>query len=349
MNPDAVAVPEAVQPAPDPGVSRFALWLAAGAVLTLVLTALSLLIGTSSLRTSIEWLRSPDAQANTVLWQIRLPRATGAWLAGALLGLGGAIAQGLFRNPLAEPYLLGSSAGAGLGVSLTLIAADTSLSGLAWGGEIGITGAAFLGACGGIGLTVLLSRGAMQTASLLLAGIVVGFLLSAVQSLLLLSSPDTWRAMQAFLLGSTGYLNWHSSGLLGAAFLVCMLPTVLLARGLTALTLGEETAQSLGLSIAFLRLSLLAILSLATASTVGQVGAIGFVGLVAPHLVRETRPVNQRQLLIAAPLCGGILLQTADLISRWVVRPAELPVGVVTSCLGGSYLVFLLWRRTRRV
>ena len=305
--------------------SRFALWLLAFIAITVLLTASSLVVGTSSIRTSIEWLLSVDVQSNAVLWQIRLPRAIGAWFSGALLGLGGAIAQGLFRNPLAEPYLLGSASGAALGVTVGLMTADASLSGLAWAGEMGVTGTAFVGACGAIALTLALSRGVLQTASLLLAGIVVAFLLSAVTSLLLLSSPDTWRAMQAFLLGSTGFLSWRSTVLLAVVFVACVVPTVLLSRGLDALTLGEETAQSLGISLATLRLSLLTILSLATATTVAQVGVVGFVGLVAPHLVRESLHVNQRQLLIAAPLCGGALLQAADLLSRWVIRPAELP------------------------
>jgi iron complex transport system permease protein len=327
--------------------SRFALWLFACIGITVLLTASSLVVGTSSIRTSIEWLLSADVQSNAVLWQIRLPRAIGAWFAGALLGLGGAIAQGLFRNPLAEPYLLGSASGAALGVTVGLMTADASLSGLAWTGEMGVTGTAFVGACAAIALTLALSRGVLQTASLLLAGIVVAFLLSAVTSLLLLSSPDTWRAMQAFLLGSTGFLSWRSTVLLAVVFVACVVPTVLLSRGLDALTLGEETAQSLGISLTALRLSLLTILSLATATTVAQVGVIGFVGLVAPHLVRESLHINQRQLLIAAPLCGGALLQAADLLSRWIIRPAELPVGIVTACLGGSYLIFLLWRRSR--
>lgn len=329
------------------GWSRFALWLLACIAATVLLTAASLVVGTSSIRTSIDWLLSPQVQSNTVLWHIRLPRTIGAWLAGALLGLGGAIAQGLFRNPLADPYLLGSASGAALGVTVSLMAADASLTALAWVGELGITAAAFLGACAAIALTVALSRGVLQTASLLLAGIVVAFLLSAVTSLLVLSSPETWRAMQVFLLGSTGFLSWRSTATLSVAFVVCAVPTVLLSRGLDALTLGEETAQSLGISLRALRLALLVLLSLATATTVGQVGIVGFVGLVAPHLVRESVHVNQRQLLIAAPLCGGALLQAADLVSRWVIRPAELPVGIVTACLGGSYLVLLLWRRAR--
>ncbi len=331
----------------DPGSSRFALWLLGCAAITALLTVGSLVIGTSSIRTSIGWLMAPDMQSNTVLWHIRLPRAIGAWFAGALLGLGGAIAQGLFRNPLAEPYLLGSASGAALGVTVGLMAADASLSSLAWMGDLGITGSAFIGACAAIALTLTLSRGVMQTASLLLAGIVVAFLLSALTSLLLLGSPETWRAMQAFLLGSTGFLSWRSTILMMAVFVVCVVPAVLLSRGLDALTLGEETAQSLGVPLPALRMALLMLLSLATATTVAQVGIVGFVGLVAPHLVRESVHVSQRQLLIAAPLCGGALLQAADLASRWAIRPAELPVGIVTACLGGTYLVVLLWRRTR--
>jgi len=135
--------------------------------------------------------------------------------------------------------------------------------------------------------------------------------------------------------------------LLGVVFCLCVVPAILLSRGLDALTLGEDTAQSLGLSLPMLRLTLLGVVSLATATAVGQVGVVGFVGLVAPHLVRETLSVNHRQLLIGAPLCGGALLQAADLASRWVIRPAELPVGAVTACVGGTYLVLLLWRRSR--
>lgn len=327
---------------------RFALWLMVCIAFTLLLTGMSLVVGTSSIRTSIDWLLAPNAQSNTVLWHIRLPRAIGAWLAGALLGLGGAIAQGLFRNPLAEPYLLGSASGAALGVTVSLIAADASLTGLAWSGEIGITGAAFLGACAAIVLTVMLSRGVLQTANLLLAGIVIAFLLSAVTSLLLLRSPETWRAKEAFLLGNTGFLNWRSITLLSVVLIACAVPSVLLSRGLEALALGEDTAQSLGVSLPTLRLALLTLLSLATATTVGQVGIVGFVGLVAPHLVRESFHISQRQLLVAAPLCGGVLLQAADLLSRWAARPAELPVGIVTACLGGTYLMILLWRKARR-
>jgi iron complex transport system permease protein len=333
------------EPESGPGVAR---WVLIYLLLALLLAAISLLVGTSSFRTSLEWLRSPAALSDAVLWDIRLPRALGAWLAGALLGLGGAIAQNLFRNPLAEPYLLGSASGAALGVTVCLMAADVSMAGLAWMGELGVTAAAFVGAAAGITLTLTLCRGVVQTASLLLAGVVVAFLLSAITSLLLLRSPDTWRAMQGFLLGTTGFLGWRSVLLLAVVFAGCLVPAVLLSRGLDALTLGEDTARSLGLPLGALRLGLLGLLSLATAGSVSQAGIVGFVGLVAPHLVRESVHINSRQLIIAAPLCGGVLLQAADLVSRWIIRPSELPVGIVTACLGGSYLVVLLWRRAQR-
>jgi iron complex transport system permease protein len=329
--------------------SRLLLWIGCCLAITLLLSFASLLVGTSSLRSSLDWLASSDPQSQVVLWQIRLPRTVGAWFAGALLGLAGAIAQGVFRNPLAEPYLLGTASGAALGVTISLMAADASIGGLAWAGQLGLTGAASVGACAAIVLTIGLSRGMLQTSRLLLSGIVVGFLMSAVTALLLLTRPDTFRVMQAFLLGSTAFVGWSSSMLLAIVFFACIVPAILLSRGLDALTLGEETAESLGLSLPKLRLALLAIVSLATAAVVGQVGIVGFVGLVAPHLVRETIPVNHRQLLIAAPLAGGALLQAADLASRWILRPAELPVGAVTACVGGAYLVYLLWRRARDV
>ncbi len=322
-------------------------WLAAWLLLTWILTVGGLLIGTTPVATSLHWLLTPDAQSSVVLWQIRLPRTVGAWCVGALLGLCGAIAQGVFRNPLAEPYLLGTASGAELGVALSLIAADSTIGQLAWAGKLGMTGAAFLGACAATALTIALSRGVLQTASLLLAGIVIAFVLSAVTSLVLLTRPETWRTLQNFMLGSTGFLSWSSVLLLGGVFCICLIPAVGLSRGLDALTLGEDTAQSLGLSLTLLRLALLGVVSLGTATAVGQVGIVGFVGLMAPHVVRETLVVNHRQLLIAAALCGGALLQAADLLSRWIVRPAELPVGAVTACVGGVYLVFLLWRRNR--
>ncbi len=326
-----------------------ALWLMGCLVLTLLLSAASLVIGTSSIETSWHWLLVPDEQSAVVLWQIRLPRTLGAWCVGALLGLCGATAQGLFRNPLAEPYLLGTASGAALGVAISLIAVDSTIGELAWAARLGLTGAACIGAAAATLLTIALSRGVLQTTSLLLAGIVVASVLAAATSLILLTKPETFRAMQTFLLGSTAFLGWSSVALLAGVLVTCLVPALVWSRGLDALTLGEDTARSLGLSLPMLRLALLGMISLGTATTVGQVGVVMFVGLMAPHVVRQTLSVNHRQLLIAASLCGGALLQAADLMCRWIIRPAELPVGAVTACVGGAYLVWLLWRRNRDV
>ena len=320
-------------------------WSVVGVLSALVLAFLGLLVGTTDLGTSWHWLMEGDSQAQLVLWDIRLPRSVGAWCAGALLALAGAMAQGLFRNPLADPYLLGSASGAALAVAVVLAGGEVSVATLAWTGRLELTSAAFVGACGAMALTLLLARGTLQTQALLLSGIVVAFVLGAMTSMLMLVSVDAWRAMQSFLLGNTGFLGWSATGFLALACGVCLAPGLWLARGLDALTLGEDTAQSLGLSLRWLRLAYLGLVCLATATAVAQVGVVSFVGLVAPHLVRQTGPMNHRRLLWCSMLCGGALLQIADVLSRYLISPAELPVGALTACLGGMYLLLLMWRR----
>ncbi len=150
--------------------------------------------------------------------------------------------------------------------------------------------------------------------------------------------------MQFFLMGNTSLLGWSSVTGLAVALGVCGVPALLLARGLDALILGEDTAQSLGVSLSRLRWILLSVMGLATASAVAQVGVVGFVGLVAPHLVRRLAPLTHRGLLWASMLCGGGLLQLADVLGRGLIPPEELPVGVLTACGGGLYLLLLLWR-----
>ena len=327
--------------------TRFGRWLLVGCGVSVILVLIGLLIGTTGIARSLTELRHPDSEALTIFWQIRLPRSLGAWCAGALLGLAGCVAQGVFRNPLAEPYLLGTASGAALGVALCLLSFDSGVFSIAWLGALGVTGAACLGAAGAIVLTLALSRGVVQTASLLLAGVVVAFLLSAITSLLLLTKPDIWLSMQSFLLGGTALIGWFAVLLLSAVLGVSLMVALALAKGLDALTLGEDTAQSLGLSLPMLRLAFLGLVAVTTATVVGQCGVIGFVGLVAPHLVRQLFELDHRRLLLGSALSGGILLQAADLLSRWLLQPSELPVGAVTACLGGSYLIVLLWRRNR--
>ena len=291
-----------------------------------------------------------DADAGLILGQIRAPRTLGAWLVGALLGLAGAIAQGLFRNPLADPYLLGSAAGASLAVVLVLavgslggvVTVMTAASGLA---RLGLVGAAFVGAFVGVGLTLALARGAQQTPRLLLAGVVVGVVLSALGDLVSTVAPEALRGKQVFMLGTTGFLGWASVGVLTAGLLLTLPVAWRLARVLDALTLGEDSARSLGLALGRWRLLLVAVLALATGIAVSQAGLVAFVGLAAPHLVRRCAPAPNGYTLLASAASGGTLLLAADVLARSLIAPQELPVGVVTAVLGGSYLLWLLRQR----
>ncbi|WP_310383302.1 iron ABC transporter permease [Roseateles sp.] len=291
------------------------------------------------------WFEQADPAMRQILWDIRAPRSIGAWLAGALLALAGAIAQGLFRNPLADPYLLGCSAGATLGVALLLAMIGMSPAATALALRIGMTGAAFAGATLAVLLTLLLARGAEQSIRLLLAGVVVGMVLGSASSLITLMSPDIMRAMLSFMLGSTGFVGWNAVLIMAVVFVLCLAVALACSRSLDALSLGEATASSLGVRLKMVRLSLIAALTLATGAAVAQCGLIAFVGLVAPHLVRSWGPITHRRLLLLAPLTGGALLLAADILARWVISPQELPVGVITGLLGGGYLLWLMHRR----
>lgn len=318
----------------------FALAIAAVSAL---LSLLGLFIGS----TGFDSIRdaASDATALQIVRDIRLPRTLGAWLAGALLGLAGALAQGLFRNPLADPYLLGSASGANLGVSLLLVALGSSPVAGGWIARLGTTGAGFVGAVLAVLVTLGLARGVQQTLRLLLAGVVVGMVLGAASSLVVLWVPDIMRAMQAFMLGTTGFLGWPGVAVLTGALLLCLLPSIGFARALDALTLGEASALSLGIALPWVRVALIAALALATGAAVAQVGLVAFVGLVAPHLVRAVVKPTHGWLVLLASMMGGALLLAADVAARWVLAPQELPVGVVTALLGGGYLLWLMHRR----
>ena len=315
------------------------------AVISLLLMALGLVIGS----TGLEPLRlgSSDPVAWQIVWDIRLPRTLGAWLAGTLLGLGGALAQGLFRNPLADPYLLGSASGASLGVALLLTLLGIAPAAGTLGARLGMTGAAFVGAVLAVLFTLGLARGVQQTLRLLLAGVVVGMVLGAASSLVMLWVPEIMRAMQAFMLGSTAFLGWPAVAVMAGALLLSLVPGLVLARALDALTLGEASAASLGLALPWVRAALIAALALSTGAAVAQVGLVAFIGLVSPHLVRALVKATHGALVLLASLMGGLLLLAADVLARWVLAPQELPVGVLTALLGGGYLLWLMNRGSR--
>ena len=321
-----------------------AAWLLLGLMaLSVLLAGLGASVGSTGFDSVLRV--ADDPLAARIVWDIRLPRSLGAWLAGALLGLAGAVAQGLFRNPLADPFLLGSASGASLGV-----ASARALLGVApatvWLAKLGLTGAAFVGAVLAVLLTLQLARGVQHTLRLLLAGVIVGVVLGAVKDLITLAAPDIIPSMQGFNLGSAGFIGWASCVLMAAAWCVCALAAWVFSRALDGLSLGEATAASLGLPLAPMRLALVVVLALATGTAVAQTGLIAFVGLAAPHLVRSMAKVTHAWLVLLASLMGGVLLMGADVLARWVIAPQELPVGVLTAVLGGGYLLWLMHRRT---
>jgi iron complex transport system permease protein len=292
------------------------------------------------------WSHSGDAQAVSILWGIRVPRSLGAWLAGALLGISGAIAQGLFRNPLADPYLLGSASGAAFGVAICLVVLGLGpMDALGWTSRGVLTLAGFVGAMAAVVVTLVLAQGVQHTLRLLLAGVIVGMVFGALAALVMFWQPDIMRAMQAFLLGTTGFLGWDGVALLAIALVATTVAAVASSRALDALALGESTAASLGVALTPVRIVLVVAIALATGAAVAQVGLIAFIGLVAPHIMRALAKPTHRWLLPLSALAGGVLLLAADVLARWMLAPREMPVGVLTAVIGGGYLIRLMHRR----
>jgi len=285
----------------------------------------------------------PGSIPGQILLQLRLPRVLLAFAVGSGLGVTGAVLQALVRNPLADPYLLGLSGGAGLGAVIAIAAAVTS----PWGVPV----AAFLGAIGAVLLVYrvsLVGGRRLDPRVLLLGGVVVGAFAGALMSAIISLSPaPQLRSAWLWLMGGFGGASWQALAVFGAYSAV---PAVLLfvsARHLDLLVLGEETAQYLGTDIERVKRMVYFAASLLTAAAVAVSGVIGFVGLVVPHAVRRMIGPLHARLLPAVALASGTFLVLADLVARTVVRPLELPVGVVTAVVGVPLFVVLL-RRTQR-
>ena len=331
--------------------SQFNRWPPAFLAISLLLLGLfGIVLGSSVGSTRFEsWFAAfQDEIAWQIIWDIRLPRSVGAFVAGALLGLAGAIAQGLFRNPLADPYLLGSASGASLGVAIALALFGGNPFATEFLIRLGLTGAAFIGAVLAVMLTIALAQGVQHTLRLLLAGVIVGVVLGAMASLISLLRPDVLQGMQGFLLGSTSFIGWNSCALMFGVLLVCMGLAFFLSRVLDALSLGELTALSLGMPLAKARLVLVTLLALATGAAVAQTGLVAFVGLAAPHLVRSLIKTKYNWVILLSTLMGGLLLLLADLLARLLLSPQELPVGVLTAVLGGGYLLWLMYQSQKK-
>lgn len=277
---------------------------------------------------------------NLVVHTFRLPRIVLAFLVGAALATSGTIMQGITRNPLADPYLLGVSGGAGLAaVTLIVWLKDVPISLLPW--------AAFAGALLSAGTIYLLAwkHGSSTPIRLILIGIAVGAVIGAATTMMMLFG-DINDVQQAYiwLTGSVYGRTWEHVRALGGWLLIFMPAAFLMARSLNTLGLGDDTAKGLGLRVEWQRGVLLLVSVALAAAAVAVAGTIGFVGLVAPHVTRRMVGPAHEGLLPVSALFGGMLLVLADFVGRWVIAPSELPIGIVTAMIGAPYFLYLLYR-----
>lgn len=276
-----------------------------------------------------------------LLYELRLPRVLVAAVVGGLLAVAGAGYQGVFRNPLADPYLLGAAAGAGLATTAAIVLLPASAA--------SIPVAAFLGAVGGVFLAYTLGNTAGRaggTATLVLAGVAVTSFLTAIQTFIQQFKVEELQRVYSWILGDVGG-GWDQFWLVLPYAVVSSLVLLLHGRMLDVLSVGDEEASSLGVRAARVRLIVLLAASLATAAAVAVSGLIGFVGIVIPHVVRRLAGGSYRVVLPLSLIGGAAFLVLADLVARTVIAPAELPIGVVTMFVGAPFFVAVL-RVTRR-
>ncbi|MBI5877505.1 MAG: iron ABC transporter permease [Chloroflexi bacterium] len=278
----------------------------------------------------------------TIVLQIRLPRVVLVALTGAALSISGATYQGLFRNPLADPYLIGVASGAGLGATVAVA--------LGWNaGLLGATAvplAAFAGATGSVVLVYGLGRvgRATPTTTLILAGVAIGTLMSSLSTFIMLSINNQAVRVLGFLLGGYGGGDWDAVTVILLFTLIGFAVMLALARPLNLLLLDEEQARQLGVDVDRVKLALIVAATLTTATAVSFSGLIGFVGLVVPHAVRLVSGADHRRLLPWSFLAGAGFLMLADLIARTALAPQELPLGIVTAFAGAPFFLYLLRR-----
>ncbi len=287
-----------------------------------------------------------------VIAHIRAPRAIMGALAGAALAIGGVLMQALFRNPLADPALVGVSSGAAVAAAAVTVIGSTFFVDLGWSSPFVLPAAAFVGGWLTVLLTLRLARSAGQTRieQVLLAGIAINALAGAAIGLLMLIADDAQLREVAFWsFGSLGRANWPSIAWLAVALLPALVLYRLVAPWLNALLLGEGEAALLGVPVERVKRGAIIVTCLAVGATVAFTGLIGFVGLVAPHIVRLLAGPDHRVLLPAAGLLGAVLLPLADLFARTVAAPVELPIGLVTALLGAPFFLFLLLRERREI
>ena len=279
-----------------------------------------------------------------VVWDLRFPRVILALIVGAMLSIAVAAYQGVFRNPLVDPYLLGVAAGAGLGATLAIVSGASGQGGISSPVPI----AAFVGASGAVALTYLVGSGrnsVRPSSILVLAGVAVASLLTALQTFVQQRNTDNLREVYSFILGSLSTASWEDVGLalpyvLGSAGVI-----LIHRRLLDVLSVGDDEAATLGLDVARTRLVIVAAATLGTAAAVSVSGLIGFVGIIVPHAVRLVTGSSYRRILPLSLAFGGAFMIAADIVARTALAPSEVPLGVVTAFFGAPFFLALLRAR----
>jgi iron complex transport system permease protein len=290
-------------------------------------------------------VQSADA---LIIWQIRLPRLVLGLAVGASLATSGALLQGLFRNPLADPGLIGVSAGAALAAVATIVLGGTLLAGPLAG--LSLYALPIMAFAGALTNTLLLyaiatRQGRTSVATLLLGGIALGAAAGALSGFLVFLSDDRQlRDFTFWSLGGLGGATWDRTLVCGSAMLAVVGAAPFLARGMNAVVLGEAQAFHLGVDVQRLKRQAVLLVALSTGAAVAASGTIGFVGLVVPHLLRLTIGPDHRTLLPASACLGGALLVLADILARTVAAPAELPIGIITAAVGAPFFIWILTR-----
>ncbi|MDF3384293.1 iron ABC transporter permease [Sulfitobacter sp. M85] len=289
---------------------------------------------------AVDWSAGREA----IVWSIRLPRAILACLVGAGLAIVGASLQAVTRNPLADPHLLGISAGGAFGAILALLHTGLFLGGLT------VPLLAFLGSLGAILIVLAVTQFAAATSAdrLVLAGVAVSFIvMSAANVLIFLGDPRATHTVVFWMLGGLGLAGWDKLIYPAVILLGCGAYLWLRSGHLNAMTVGDETATTLGIPVARFRLTIFVIGALITGVMVAFSGVIGFVGLMIPHIVRLMVGGDYRRLLPISALCGAVFLLWADIVARTIMAPDDMPIGIVTGLIGGVFFVWLLRRQIR--
>ena len=347
---------------------QLALWLAALIALLLLSLTLAITLGPVRMAPQLAWqitAHEIGQQLNhlglnyggsggdwtvaqqQIVWRVRLPRVLLAALAGAGLAVVGVAMQAMVRNPLADPYLLGVSSGASVG-AVSVLAFGT----LAFAGELALPLGAFGGALAACTTVYFLAhaQGRLQASRLILGGVAIAYFLSGTTSLIVLTADqhELANAVLNWTLGSLAGTRWDELGLPALLLLAGVALLLTQARSLNALLAGEETAMTLGVDTTRTRRRLFVLVSLVTGVLVALTGPIGFVGLIVPHVTRMLVGAEHRSVLPVAALVGAIFLVWVDVFSRISFAPAEVPVGVITSLLGGPFFVWMLCRKNAR-